>query len=156
MREETRCGGKASPPEKMIALSRRHALLLSSACSRGRTLAIRLLLFAPATALPLERFEVLTVNGELMISRTAATCSSLRPSLRPISSAEGTRFLMTYAAMEKLLADLNFDFADDFPSMVHNRSVRCARRQASDRFIPSCPTPPVPPPPPMGVTHLGT
>ena len=64
--------------------------------------ALRFLLFAPAMDLPLERFEILAVDGELMISRTVATCSSLRPSLRPISSADGTRFLITYVAMNIL------------------------------------------------------
>jgi hypothetical protein len=40
-----------------------------------------------------ERFEL---DGELMIKRTEATRFLVRPSVLPISSAEGTRFRMVY------------------------------------------------------------
>jgi len=52
--------------------------------------------------LPLARFEVFELDGELMITRTAATRLEVRPSLLPISSGESTRFLMTYSAMDTL------------------------------------------------------
>lgn len=51
--------------------------------------------------LPYERFE-LFLDGELMITRTDSTRLRLTPSRCPISSGEGTRFLMTYAVMETL------------------------------------------------------
>jgi len=49
-----------------------------------------------------ERLDVLRGDGELMIMRTEATRFGLKPNVRPISSGEGTRFLITYAAMLKL------------------------------------------------------
>jgi hypothetical protein len=52
--------------------------------------------------LPLERFEVFAADAELMITRTDATRLALKPSLRPISSGEGTRFRMMYVVMETL------------------------------------------------------
>jgi hypothetical protein len=49
--------------------------------------------------LPFERFEV-AAEGEFIMKRTAWTRLLLSPSVRPISSGEGTRFLMTNAAIE--------------------------------------------------------
>jgi hypothetical protein len=60
-----------------------------------------LLVAATRELLP-ERPEVLRADGEFMMASTEATCSADTPSLRPISSGEGTRFFTTNAAMETL------------------------------------------------------
>lgn len=49
-----------------------------------------------------KRFLVFVVDGEFMIMRTELTRLGLKPSLRPISSADGTRFVITYVGMETL------------------------------------------------------
>ena len=41
------------------------------------------------------RFEVFVEDGELIIKRTELIREALKPSFCPISSADGTRFLMT-------------------------------------------------------------
>jgi hypothetical protein len=83
-------------------------------------------LLATAPDLPLERFDLFAVDGEVMMKRTEATRFGLKPSLRPISSAEGTGFLTTYVIIDLLYAPFEFEKTlGNLPTFEPRGNKRC-------------------------------